>query len=182
MNVRIYTKPLTFINESWNVRGEIDSAPRNDCYVDSLIKGKANDHLQDLSLLQNDFYRKIGIDIVAETVFDYPYPQITEKTIRPLINKRMFIIVGAPGILKFLHSQGFKTFHPFINEEYDTIVSPVKRLKFIFNEINRLCDLSIDEIQEGVLQYTCELNYNFDLLKNLEQQDLIFLNEKLSNI
>jgi hypothetical protein len=26
------------------------------------------------------------------------------------------------------------------------------------------------------------LNYNFDLLKNLEQQDLIFLNEKLSNI
>ena len=32
-----------------------------------------------------DFYSKIAVDIVTETVFNYPYPIITEKTLTTLI-------------------------------------------------------------------------------------------------
>ena len=46
--------------------------------------------------------------------------QISEKTYHPILAGIPFILWGYQGgILKHLHSLGFKTFAPFINEEYD---------------------------------------------------------------
>jgi hypothetical protein len=177
MKVRIYTNTKTRINENWNPYGLINSKPSNDIYKDPLIVGKPGD-----SNLQQEFYQKIGIDIVTETVFNYPGVQLTEKIIRPIVNKRPFIVVGAAHSLEYLRSKGLKTFSPFINEGYDLIDDPVNRIQFILNEVDRIAKVPVDTIQNFVLEYTPVLEHNFNVLKNLEKQELAEVADRLSKL
>jgi len=183
MKHRIYTKPFTRINENWNTYGELNTLPTDEKYSDNIITGSANGHhINRHNDIVKDFYQLIGIDIVTETVFDYKYPRISEKIIRPIINKRPFLVVGAPNTLKFLCSKGFQTFAPFINEDYDQIVDPVYRMKFLLDEITRLTQMPIDKIKDFVLEYTPILNHNFNILKDLEQQELKSISKLLSKL
>ena len=50
--------------------------------------------------------------------------------------------------LQELHRRGFKTFSPWIDESYDNIGCPNKRLQAIFKEIDRLADLSIAKVNQ----------------------------------
>lgn len=183
MKVRIYTNTKTRINENWNTYGIINSSPSSDQYKNKLIVGKPNGHWHAGSAdLQKEFYQKIGIDIVTETVFNYPGVQLTEKIIRPIVNKRPFIIVSAAHTLEYLHSKGLKTFAPFINECYDSIEDPIQRMKFILDEIYRIARLPIDTIQNFVLEYTSVLEHNFNILKGLEEQELSSVAKRLSKL
>jgi len=157
---RIYSKPFTRINEAWNFNGEMNSSIQKP-YRDALVTGKTNIH-QICKNLYCDFYKNIAFDIVTETVYNYPYPQITEKTIRPIVHKRMFIIAGVPGVIRLLQDKGFKTFSPFINEGYDNIKDPHKRMQAIVDELVRISKFSIDEIRETMLQYKSILQHNYD--------------------
>lgn len=183
MKVRVYTDPFSGVNENWNTYGTFQ-ADSHDRYKHPIIPELSyndfwNNGAKDF---QQDFYKKFGIDIVTETVFNYPYPAITEKTLLPIVNKRMFLIVGPANTLKFLQSQGFHTFSPFINETYDDISDPVKRMEFILSEIDRLVALPIDSIQEAVLQYADVLESNFMNIMNLEKYDLQKVKERLLSI
>mgnify|MGYP003657234070 FL=1 len=183
MKVRIYTNIKTRVNENWNQYGKLISSPSKESFKDPLITGKPNGHQKiGAGDYQQDFYQKIGIDIVTETVFSYPYPATTEKILRPIINKRMFIIVGPANTLKFLKTKGFQTFSPFINETYDSITNPVNRMKAILAEIDRLVILPLDTIRNAVLQYTNVLESNFTTVTNLEKVELQKVKERLSTI
>ncbi len=81
---------------------------------------------------------------------------------RPIVHKRMFIVLGPPGIVARLHDKGFKTFAPFINEEYDSIADPHKRMQAIVDELTRISKFSIDNIRETMLQYKDTLKHNYD--------------------
>ena len=70
---------------------------------------------------------------------------------RPIVHKRMFIIVGSPGTVARMQDKGFKTFAPFINEEYDSIADPHKRMQAIVDELVRISKFSIDDIRETML-------------------------------
>ena len=39
--------------------------------------------------------------------------------------------MGYPGLLKYLRSTGYKTFHPYIDETYDTIDDDEIRYQFV---------------------------------------------------
>ena len=157
---RIYLKPFTRINEAWNYSSQIDSSVK-ESYRDPLVGGQSNIHQVDKNIYC-EFYKNFAIDVVTETVYNYPYTQVTEKTIRPIVHKRMFIIVGSSGMLSLLQNKGFKTFSPFINEEYDTILDPHKRMQVIVEELTRISKFSIDEIQQTMLQYKDTLKHNYD--------------------
>jgi len=119
-----------------------------------------------------DFYKNVALDIVTETVFNYPYPCITEKTTRPIANKRMFIIVGATNILQLLRSKGFETFSDFIDETYDTIVDPVDRFNSIVNSIHAFLEKPIDDIKDYYIKNQDRFEHNFQLLSRLEEIEL----------
>jgi UDPglucose 6-dehydrogenase len=93
----------------------------------------------DLSYFTNSYF-----SVVTETVF-YKNKQnsssifFSEKTYKPIICNHPFILVGRPGSLKKLREFGYKTFHPYIDEEYDQIKNDDERLNFIIDEIQRLC-------------------------------------------
>ncbi|MEO0344545.1 MAG: hypothetical protein AAF198_14015 [Pseudomonadota bacterium] len=76
--------------------------------------------------------------IVTETEFEKGYPRVTEKTLKVIPYFRPFIVFGQAGTLKFLHDNGFQTFHPFIDETYDTITDPDQRMRVLIDELHRL--------------------------------------------
>lgn len=173
--VYIYTDPVTAVNDNLKLKSKIfDFTVSNEKYVDSLITEPS----QIWSNMQPDFYQFIGLDIVAETVFDYPYPYVSEKTFRPMSCKRPFILVGPPNTLNFLHSLGFKTFSHIINESYDSIIDPEKRLFAIIDEIKKFVNSPISSIIDIVKECEPILNHNFQNLLNFEENELT----KIKNI
>lgn len=90
----------------------------------------------------NKDYKETAIEIVLETLFDDSRWHLTEKIFRPIACGKPFILASTPGSLEYLRSYGFKTFHPIINEEYDLIQDPVKRLVAIVSEMSRIQKLT----------------------------------------
>lgn len=138
------------------------SAPVID-YKSTIVKGLPNVE----NRWQADFYQKIGVDIVTETVFNYPYPFITEKTYRPIASLRPFIIVGACHTLDFLKNIGFKTFSVIIDESYDNIVDPEERFNSVCNSIKVFVSRPIDKIKQDLYSIEHILLYNQIHLFNL---------------
>lgn len=86
------------------------------------------------------------ISVVLETVFDGNKIHLTEKILRPIACGHPFILAAGPGSLDYIRSYGFKTFSPWINEEYDNEYNSVKRLQLIINEMVRISNLNGKEL------------------------------------
>jgi hypothetical protein len=72
-----------------------------------------------LSLLQ--YYNRFQIELVAETMCMGTTFFPTEKTIRPILGGRPFLIVGSKNFLYNLQQLGFKTYSDCWNETYDQL-------------------------------------------------------------
>lgn len=93
-------------------------------------------------------YAQSGIEVVLETLFDDTKIHLTEKTLRSIACGRPFVLASTPGSLKYLRDYGFKTFAPYINEDYDDCDSPLERITAIVAEMKRIKDLSSDKKRE----------------------------------
>lgn len=88
----------------------------------------------------------------------------SEKTYKFIAGRLPFILVGFTGSLQALRDLGYKTFHPYINEDYDLIDNDEERMIAINTEIERLSNLSDDKwilIQERLKEV---VDYNFNVL------------------
>lgn len=165
------TYPATRINDRFVKEGTnpfISFDPILVNYKDTIVKGKPNIDFR----YQADFYSKIGVDIVTETVFNYPYPFITEKTYRAFASMRPFIIVGAYHTLNLIESVGFKTFSAIINEEYDNIKDPELRFIEVCNTIREFVSRPIDTIKQDLSKIADVLEHNQNHLSNLVNVEL----------
>jgi len=61
--------------------------------------------------------------------------RITEKSFKPLLSMQAAIILGNPMSLAWLRQFGFKTWAESLNEEYDLIQSPSKRIALALESI-----------------------------------------------
>lgn len=90
-------------------------------------------------------YNRYFIEIVAETDF-YSKHFFTEKTIKNFYLGKPFILWSGPNSLETLQDAGFITFHPYIDETYDSIANIKDRFDAIIQEIDRIAKLSIPEL------------------------------------
>jgi hypothetical protein len=124
--------------------------------------------------MDNALYQQAFLQVVSETVCNYPSTYISEKTIKPILNKRPFVIVGPAGSLARLQSLGFKTFSDFWDETYDVIDSFEDRITAVVDIVETVCGYSIQELQSLCVKMEDVLNYNFNYcvneLKNIELQ------------
>lgn len=109
-------------------------------------------------------YEDSYITIITETFFYETFYYMSEKTYKPIMHQHPFIVFGRPFSLQYLKNIGFKTFHPFINEEYDTIQNNKDRFNAILTEIKRLDKLSKDELHDLNKNLNDILVYNQNLL------------------
>lgn len=90
---------------------------------------------------------------------------ITEKAYKPIACSRPFITFATPYFLEDIRNLGYKTFSPFINENYDTETDNTKRLNMIVDEVNRICNLPDAEYKELVKNCMDIAKYNLDHFK-----------------
>lgn len=167
--ILLTTYPKTRVNDSFAVGDhQLDFAVPTNNVKDPIIKGVPNQYNYRFSA---DFYKKIGVDIVAETVFNYPYTFITEKTYRSIASLRPFIIVGPYQTLQFIKSIGFKTFSAIINEDYDNVQDPMMRFDAVCNSIKKFIDRPLDSIKHDVESVSDILIYNNKVLSELTDQE-----------
>jgi len=114
-----------------------------------------------------EHYQKFAIEIIAESVFNYPHPTVTEKTVRCFSAKRPFIMLGAAGTLQYLKSKGFKTFDKIIDEQYDLESDYETRFHLVVDAIEKFVTRPISEIKKDVLSVVDILEYNYEHLQNL---------------
>ena len=119
-------------------------------YVDSLPKiidvdSDVND-IQVCDELQSQAY----INIVSETTFYRNNIFLSEKIFKPIIHGQPFVVVGSPGSLRLLRAHGYKTFSPYICEDYDNEPDDNKRMQRVINELRRLSDLPEDTFLDQI--------------------------------
>ena len=82
-------------------------------------------------------YNESYYTVVTETRYDRIF--LTEKTAKPILAKRLFIIVGAQHTLKRMREHGFKTFGNVIDESFDDEPDNEKRWTMAMEQVEFLC-------------------------------------------
>jgi hypothetical protein len=97
----------------------------------------------------------------------YDCYDFSEKLFRPVKFKHPFILAARPYSLKVLREYGYKTFHPYINENYDLIENDEERLLAIVEEVKRLCTFNDDQWLTWQKNIKDIVEHNFQVLNNI---------------
>jgi hypothetical protein len=128
------------------------------------------------------------MEIVLETLFDDTRLHLTEKTLRPIACGKPFMLAATPGSLQYLRNYGFETFGEHIDESYDSIVDPRKRLTAIAGEMQRISSLPVDQKSLLWENLNCIAKrnqrrfFNKDWQNSIEQEFYTNLNAAMSKI
>lgn len=118
--------------------------------------------------------------VVSETIFYYDKLHLTEKIFKPIVSRRPFLLVAAPGNLAYLRSYGFKTFDRWIDESYDQEPDHTKRIQKIVDQLEYLSGLSKNDLRNLQEDMKDTVNYNFHhFFGNFKK---IIVNEMLDNL
>ena len=81
---------------------------------------------------------------------------VTEKSLKPIYFRQMFLISGIAGANNLMRDLGFKLFDNFIDYSFDNEPDPLLRLKKLYVEIKRLTDINISNIHDYYNSEECQ--------------------------
>ena len=110
-----------------------------------------------------DLYKEILVDVVVESHVAGNTFFPTEKTVRPMLLKKPFVVFGSCNYLEHLRQMGFRTFADFWDEDYDGYEG-ADRLCRIKQLIDSIANIPINQLESMFwdMQYT--LDHNYELL------------------
>ena len=111
-------------------------------------------------------YQQTRYSIVAETHYTDVF-FLTEKTTKPLLAKRLFVVFSSAGYLKNLRQLGFKTFNSVIDESYDEMTDPLARFAAAFRQVEYLTTQNYKEIMDKIKDIT---EHNYQRLLTLHKE------------
>jgi hypothetical protein len=117
--------------------------------------------------------------VVTETIFYDSKLHLTEKIFKPIVARRPFFLVAAPGNLAYLKSYGFMTFDRWIDESYDLEQDPDQRIIKIVAEIERICQMTPEAVNSMFNDMQSVLDYNFNWFYGGFKQHIV--NEMVDN-
>jgi hypothetical protein len=120
-----------------------------------------------------EIYQQSAYSLVAETNCDNHFVFFTEKTVKPIIGRRLFIMIGHYRAMAKLRELGFKTFDGIIDESYDNIENDIKRHHTALAQLEWLCRQDQKIILSKCREIT-EHNYNHMMTTEWYQ---LFLNQ-----
>jgi hypothetical protein len=106
------------------------------------------------------------ISLVCETAVSIGSIAITEKTLKPILLKKPFLVVAEPYFLKYLRYIGFKTFNSIFDESYDNILCPVTRCEKVYKQLEDFCKLSLNDAIDATTKMKYITDYNYDYFYN----------------
>ena len=102
----------------------------------------------DLKLFASSYFSLIPETYFFENSFLNEDDSIffSEKTYNAINLKHPFIMMNRPHSLEKLTELGYKTFHPYIDETYDTLEDPKERWDALVPQILRFAAMSMEEV------------------------------------
>ena len=114
------------------------------------------------------YYFRSFASLVCETNYEYPWGQLSEKTINPLRFENAIILLAGPGSLEQARSWGFKTFSQWWDESYDTIIDPCERMDAVLKVVDTILNYSFEELVEIKKQMAPILLHNRNIIRTGE--------------
>jgi hypothetical protein len=114
---------------------------------------RVNYYGHDMSLSQIipvNVYNQTAYSVVAETCFHDNFAFFTEKTSKPIIARRLFVMFAGQNYLANLRRLGFQTFDGIIDEGYDTESDALIRWRQAWEQMQWLADQPQLEILERI--------------------------------
>lgn len=113
------------------------------------------------------FIQNSAVFFVVESVINYPHPYFTEKTWKPIMYSRPFIIASTPHTLKKLRSLGFKTFHEFWDESYDDVENTASRMCHLVDTVKQISDIPLPQLKEVIQEMAPILEHNINVYREI---------------
>lgn len=114
-----------------------------------------------------NIYNQTAYTIITETNIENHYTFFTEKTCKPIMAERLFIMLGGQHYLRNLRALGFKTFDGIIDESYDTEIDNNQRWSMAIEQMKYLLKQPQSEILSQIKPIT-EHNKQIMLTTNWE--------------
>jgi len=114
------------------------------------------------------WYDDTCFSVVVESVTSWRgdlVPFVTEKTYKPIAYQHPFMVIGAPGILKYLRSQGFETYDNLFDESYDLELNLDKKLKIIIDNIKNFEKIPYNILTQEKIKHNLDLFYNISTIQ-----------------
>lgn len=121
-------------------------------------------HPGNLNILQ--YYNNFFVDIVCESCTLGEVFFLTEKTFRPIVAQRPFILLSNRESLYNLRKLGFKTFEHWWDESYDDY-GERERVERILTLIDNISQWSLDKLHSTLLEMQPILKHNYQVFRNL---------------
>lgn len=113
------------------------------------------------------WYNDTCFSMVLESItqWDNAVVFVTEKTWKPVSHQHPFMIIGAPGILQYVKSQGFETFDNLFDEDYDNLKDLDAKMKLIATNIDNFQKAPYDALTLDKLKHNHNLFYNKEKIR-----------------
>ena len=119
-----------------------------------------------------------SIHIVNETFDDNDTNScscpLTEKTLKPIIVGRPFIINGPVNAHQYLEYLGYKK-HNFIDYTFDSVRDGDERIECLWREILRLQSIPFDELMGKIKKELDIIQYNRDIFEKRSKEHIDFI-------
>lgn len=108
----------------------------------------------------NEAYLDTYINLITETTISSKL-FLTEKTWKPIAAGQLFLVVGNPGTISFLRSQGVDTFDDYIDHSYDSEPDFVNRLDKLYKSLDQLMLSNLEDIYKQTVDRRLQNSVNF---------------------
>jgi hypothetical protein len=135
-------------------------------------------------IIPMNVYNQTAYSVIAETCWQDDFAFFTEKTAKPIMSRRLFVMFAGAGYLANLRKLGFKTFGDVIDESYDTETDALVRWQQAWDQVKWLSEQPQEEILERI-RPTVEHNARvmlttdwYDLFLSQFEQDFLTIINK----
>jgi hypothetical protein len=95
-------------------------------------------------------YQETAYSLVAETNAVNSFNFYTEKIVKPILARRLFVVISGQHYLKNLRQLGFKTYSDIIDESYDDIEDDETRWRCAMEQVEWLTNQDQQTILDQV--------------------------------
>jgi len=118
-------------------------------------------------ILPRDIYQRTWYSVVAETETSNNWSFFTEKIVKPILAKRLFLVCSGQYYLRNLQKLGFRTFDGIIDEGYDVEPDLTKRMDLLLEQMRLLCTQDPVKIQQQIAPI---VEHNFSVMTRADWQ------------
>jgi hypothetical protein len=127
----------------------------------------------DQRFMNPNWYNETCVSVVVETSQCAPGLTISEKSYKPLAFYHPALIIGQPGTLEFLKSQGFETFDNIFDERYDQEIDFNKRLDIVIENLNNVAYESYSALTQEKLIHNHNHFFDSKLCEQKITQEIV---------